>query len=84
MQTTTTNHYGHNVDVTGWPFYCTDCDAPINGYITDELVNDQDVEISHREYLLGQYSTNELQAELERRGYVNGVLINPSLDEDDE
>ena len=77
MQTTTTNHYGHNVDVTERPFYCTDCDEEFD-------IDEQEVEMSHREYLLGQYSTNELQAELERRGYVNGVLINPSLDDDDE
>lgn len=80
MQTTTTNHYGHNVDITAVPFYCTDCDE----IVESSLFSDSEVELSYREYLLGQYSTSELKAELERRGYVNGVLVNPNLDEEDD
>lgn len=33
---------------------------------------------------LSHYTTEQLQEELARRGYVNGVLIDPSKDERDE
>ena len=76
---TFTNHYGHNVDITGDPFYCTDCEELV--YL-NEQINDEDVEKGMREWYLGQYTTNELNEELERRGYVNGVLMHPELDKE--
>ena len=72
---TETNHYGHNVDVTVTPFYCTDCEVDILSSIP------VDAEKADREYTLTKYTTDELQAELARRGYVNGVLVHPELDE---
>lgn len=73
---TDTNHYGHNVDVTVSPFYCTDCEVDILSSTPS------DIEKADREYALSKYTTEELQAELDRRGYVNGVLVHPELDEE--
>lgn len=75
------NHYGHNVDVTSTPFFCSDCDVEFD--INEQLdMNSPEVELGHREWLLGQYTTRELHEELARRGYSVGVLLDPSKDPD--
>lgn len=37
---------------------------------------------AQRQWELSKFTTVELQVELARRGYVNGVLVHPELDPD--
>lgn len=45
-----------------------------------EVQADEMIYQAQREYELSKYTTAELQNELQKRGYVNGVLVHPELD----
>ena len=63
MSTQEVNHYGHNVDITQHPMFCSDCDVEFD--VDKQL--DEAIELSRKEWLLGGYTTKELHAELARR-----------------
>lgn len=70
------SHYGHNVDITETPFFCTDCDVEIttNGFEPHDYDVDE-VRAGWREFDLMQFTTEELVAELARRGYETQELL---------
>lgn len=46
--------------------------------------HEKEISTAQRKWDLSKFTTQELKDELENRGYVNGVLMYPELDSDDE
>lgn len=50
-------------------------------YNVETMLELEEAKAAERDWELSKFTTEELQAELANRGYVNGVLVHPELDE---